>query len=167
LGLDISPPTKQVGPDHYWPEGYRRTRDGFTLVMETGVVALGLGLGLKLLGIPGSQGAGVLVLLAMLILLAWFEWATRCEDRGLVAKVSAAILAAEAATLAYQHERREHEREQRQQQDAYRDAASWALNQQRTQDSQDSNQPTPLQVSQNRDQGGSHLNQFGYLDGSL
>ncbi len=70
LGLEISPPTKQVGPVHYWPEGYRRPRDGFTL-METGVVGLGLGLGLSLISKPGSEGAGVLILLAMLILLGW------------------------------------------------------------------------------------------------
>ena len=117
LGLEISPPTKQVGPVHYWPEGYRRPRDGFTLVMETGVVGLGLGLGLSL--ISKSEGAGVLILLAMLILLGWLEWSTRCENRSLVAKVSAAIIAAEAAPLAYQHERREREAAQQPQRDAY------------------------------------------------
>jgi len=44
LGLDISPPTKQVGPvgpKHRWPEGYRRPRDLFTLVMEIVVVTFG------------------------------------------------------------------------------------------------------------------------------
>lgn len=53
------------------------------------------------------------------VILAWLEWSSRCEDRSLVNKVTAAVVAAGAATLTYQHERRQREAEQRQQQDAY------------------------------------------------
>jgi len=174
LGLDISPPTKQGGPDQFWPEGYRRPKDGFTIVQE---IAYG-SLGIIFTIVATAKGAGLfgaLIFLIVLVLLAWLEWSGRCEDRSLVNKVTAAVIAAEGAILVAQHERREREAAQRQQQDAYRDAAVWALAQQRQQDNrngngfgnQNSNQPTPLQIRQGRDAEGCHLNQFGYRDGSL